>query len=382
MTQPFIYLDHAATTPIRDEVAEAMQTTGYGNPSSIHHEGKAAKKALEAARKSLADCLNTQPDCLTFTGSGSEADNLAVLGLTHGKPGHLIISAIEHDAITKPAAHLANQGWEVSILPVSSEGVIALTDLEAALRPNTALVSIMHGNNEMGSLQPIDAIGQLLRSKNILFHCDAVQTAGKLPLDLSTLPIDYLTVSAHKLYGPKGIGLFYRHPNAPKPTPLVFGGEQEDGLRSGTENVAGIVGFAKAFELADQEMAIETPRLRALPERLISGVLANIPQAELNGPRDVQQRVPGNVHFSFPPGEGEALVLQLDLHGIGASTGSACKTASIEPSKIILALGKSEAIARATVRFSMGRSTTEADIDQTIAVLTKITAKLPKPAPA
>lgn len=375
MPQPFIYLDHAATTPLREEVAEAMRATGYGNPSSIHQQGKAAKKALQSARQTIATCLNTQPDCLTFTGSGSEANNLAILGLTHRTPGHLIISAIEHDAVAKPAAYLASQGWDITVLPVSSDGVIALKDLEKALRPDTALVSIMHGNNEMGSLQPITDIGNICRAQKVLFHCDAVQTAGKLSLDLAQLPIDYLSASAHKIYGPKGLGLFYSHPDAPRPVPLVFGGGQEGGLRSGTENVAGIAGFAKAFELAVAEMPTETPRLRALQERLISGILANIPQAELNGPRDVQARVPGNVHVSFPPGEGEALVLQLDLHGIGASTGSACKTAAIEPSKIILALGKSEAIARATVRFSLGRSTTEADIDQTIAVLTKITAK-------
>ncbi len=352
-----------------------------GNPSSLHQAGKAAKKALEQARQTIADCFNTEPTTLTFTGSGTEANNLAVLGLaqryerTHKQPGHLVVSVIEHDAILKPADFIEQQGWSVTRLPVNAEGVVSVTDLEQALRPDTALVSIMHGNNEVGSLQPLAEIGMLLRDKQIGFHTDAVQTTGKLPLDFHTLPIDYLSASAHKLYGPKGLGFLYQHPHAPTPLPLVFGGGQENNLRSGTENVPAIVGFAKAVELACAEQSTVSPHLYALQERLIQGIKANIAQAELNGPQDIRQRIPGNVHFSFAGWEGEALVLQLDLYGIGASTGSACKTAALAPSKIVLALGKSEALARGTVRFSLGRNTTQADIDRTVAVLCKITQK-------
>ncbi|MGE0200923.1 MAG: cysteine desulfurase family protein [Candidatus Melainabacteria bacterium] len=378
--RPNIYADHAATTPVDPLVLAAMQpylTDDFGNPSSLYRRGKAARKALEAARQTLADCLNTPAETLTLTGSGTESDNLAILGVartlanTSGRR-HLIVSAIEHAAVLNAARHLEAEGWTLTLLPVNTDGVVSLSDLDAALRPDTALVSVMAGNNEVGSLQPVEAIGALLRERGVLFHTDAVQVFGKLPLDLATLAVDYLSASAHKIYGPKGIGLLYCRPGAPAPTPLVFGGGQEQGLRSGTENVAAAVGFAEAARLAHTAMAEETPRLRRLQQQLMVAIEAQVPGAVINGPHEVALRVPGNVHCSFPPGEGEALVLHLDLAGIAASSGSACHSAVIEPSRVLLAMGKSEAEARATVRFSLGKSNTEADIPVIAAACAKV----------
>lgn len=380
MPAPRIYLDHAATTPVDPAVAAAMQPflgNAYGNPSSLHGWGKDAKKALDAARNLLADCLNTTPDALVLTSGGTESDNLAILGVaktleTQTHKRHIMTTQIEHSAVKKSCEFLETQGWDVTCLPVDAYGLVSLETLKTSIRPDTALVSIMHGNNEIGSLQPIEAIGAYLRGQTILFHTDAVQTAGKLPVDLSRLPVDYWSMSAHKIYGPKGVGLLYIRPGAVLPTPLIFGGGQENGYRSGTENLAGIVGFSEAMKLVCAERDTETPRLRALQRYLIDAVGQAIPTAVLNGPADVDLRVPGNVHFSFPGFDGEALVLKLDLKGIAVSTGSACNSASIEPSAVVLALGQSVEIARATVRFSLGRQTTQAHLDETVAALGQI----------
>ncbi|MCE3236551.1 MAG: cysteine desulfurase NifS [Vampirovibrio sp.] len=356
---------------------------GFGNPSSLHYWGRQARKALEQARETVAACLGAKPVEMIFTSGATEADNLAVFGVVQAlshKGKHIVTTRIEHAAVANACKALEAQGWDITWLPVDAEGFVLLDDVKAAIRPETALVSIIHGNNEIGTIQPVEAIGAYLREQGVLFHMDAVQTVGKLPIDLSALPVDYLSLSAHKLYGPKGVGALYIRDGAPTPQPMMLGGGQEGDLRSGTENLAGIVGLAKALELATADMAEESVRLRALQDWLIAVVLEAVPGAVLNGPRNVRQRVPGNVHFSFPPGEGEALVLHLDLKGIAVSSGSACHSAVIEPSRIVKALGKPDEVAKATVRFSLGRSTTQANLQRVVEVLPDIVKRFQKAA--
>jgi cysteine desulfurase len=381
-----IYLDHAATTPVDPRVLEAMRPFlegAFGNPSSLHWWGREAKKALDGARATVARCLSAKPEEIIFTSGATEADNLVISGVAQAlesRGKHLITTSIEHAAVANACEALQARGWEVTWLPVDVEGFVGVDAVQAALRPDTVLVSMIHGNNEIGTVQPMEAIGEMLGERGVLFHIDAVQTVGKLPIALDTLPVDYLTLSAHKIYGPKGVGALYVRSGAPVPAPMVVGGGQEGNLRSGTENLPGVIGLAQALELAMAIMPEETPRLRVLQEAFIADVLTNIPDAELNGPRDVSRRVPGNVHFSFPPGEGEALVLHLDLKGIAASSGSACHSAVIEPSRIVKALGKSDEIARATVRFSLGRSTTHEDLSRVMTILPEVVARFRKKA--
>ena len=381
-SSPRIYLDHAATTPVDPRVKEAMLPFWegqFGNPSSLHSWGREARKALEAARSSVVRCLNANPDEIIFTSGATEADNLAVIGVAQAlqsKGRHLIITSIEHAAVDSPCAALEAQGWEITRLPVSAEGFVSPETLTAAIRPDTVLASIIHGNNEIGTIQPIEVLGAILRERGVLLHVDAVQTVGKLPIDLAHWPVDYLSLSGHKLYGPKGVGALYIRNGSPLPAPSLWGGGQEQALRPGTENLAGIVGLAKALEIATALIPSEMQRLHALQDYFIQAVLTAVPQAELNGPRDVALRVPGNVHFSFPPVEGEALVLRLDLKGIAVSSGSACHSAKIEPSRIVKALGKSDVVARSTVRFSMGRGTTADELDRVVAVLPDILSRL------
>lgn len=379
-----IYLDHAATTPVDPRVREAMLPFlegMFGNPSSLHSWGREARKALETARQTVASCLGAQPQEIFFTSGATEADNLAILGVAEAmkeRGRHILTTAIEHPAVANPCEYLQSRGWEVTCLPVDAEGLVSPQAVAAVLRPDTVLVSIIHGHNEIGAIQPIEAIGEVLRQRGVLFHTDAVQTVGKLPFDLSRLPVDYLSLSAHKIYGPKGVGALYVREGVPRPAPLIRGGGQEGDVRSGTENLPGIAGLARALEIATEQLSSEPVRLRALQEKLIVGISQAIPAAELNGPRDVSRRVPGNVHFSFPPAEGESLVLHLDLKGIAVSSGSACHSAVIEPSRVVTALGKSEAVAKATVRFSLGRSTTEADIETLMSVLPAIVQRFSK----
>lgn len=381
-----IYLDHAATTPLDPQVREAMAPfweTIYGNPSSLHRWGREAKKAMESARSCIAECLNATPDEIIFTSGGTEANNQALLGVArhfqHLAGRHLITSSVEHPSVLNPCRALASQGWKVTCLPVDSEGRVSVSDLEAALCEETVLVSIMHGNNEIGTLQPIEAIGTLLKRRGIFFHTDAVQTAGKLPLDLAALPVDALTLSGHKLYGPKGTGLLYVRKTALQPQPLLLGGGQESDRRSGTENLPGLVGLAAALQQSLARMPEETPRLYRLQESLIQGIEAQIPGALLNGPRNLPDRVPGNVNFSFPPSTGDALVLQMDMKGIAVSSGSACHSAVIEPSHVVLATGQSEPVAQSTLRFSLGRGTRQEDLEAVLAVLPGIVERLGRP---
>ncbi|MBX2860321.1 MAG: cysteine desulfurase [Vampirovibrio sp.] len=377
-----IYLDHAATTPLAPEVLAAMHPyleNEFANPSTLYQSGLACRKAIDSARQTVAECLGATAEQIVFTGSGTEANNLAILGVTRAitqTPGHIITSQIEHPAVLEPCRALEQQGWQVTYLPVNGEGFVSPDDLTAAIRPDTVLVSIMYGNNEVGALQPIAALGRICREHGAAFHTDAVQVAGKLPIDLSILPVDYLTVSSHKVYGPKGLGAFFIRENATKPTPLIYGGGQEHGLRSGTENVAAIVGFAQGLELCCQEMDPERQRLLPLQEKFITSLTQcaqdlGIPLT-LNGPQNMTDRVPGNINVSFDGMTGEAMVVKLDLYGISVSSGSACHSAVIEPSHVLKAMGQSDEVALGTVRFSMGRRTTWEDLDRVVQVLPKI----------
>lgn len=369
----------------------------FANPNSLHSSGVRAKQGLIEAQKTVAECLNTTPETLIWTSGGTESNNLALFGVAETlatafqrecaaeTPGTLITSPTEHSAVLAPAKVLSQQyGWALHYVKLDSEGLINLDHLAQLLAnaPENApiLVSLMHGNNEAGTLQPLAAIGELCRRYRAKFHTDAVQTLGKLPLDLSTLQIDYLSGSGHKLYGPKGIGLLWVHPEAPKPSPLLFGGDQQGGLRPGTINVAGCVGFAQALTLYRQTMQAETNRLQSLQQYLLDALSnafgagfnlnmhteqAQTPAIWLNGPADVRARIPGNIHLSYSkPLAAEALLLRLDLAGFYVSSGSACHSGRIEPSHVIRAMFPDN-LARAaqTVRITMGRSTTAADLD-------------------
>ncbi len=385
-----IYLDHAATTPLDSRVLAAMipvLENNFGNPSSLHSWGKAARETLESARAQVAKALGCREASeIIFTSGATEADNLAILGVARAcahRGKHIITSTIEHPAVDAACDRLVAEGFTVTRLPLDAEGFVSANALTAAIRPDTVLASIIHGNNEIGTVQNIQALGDILRAKNILFHVDAVQTVGKLPIDFATLPVDYLSLSGHKVYGPKGVGALLIRAGAPLPWPQQVGGGQENDLRSGTENLAAIVGLAAALTLAIEALPAECKRLAALSIELIIGIQAAVPEAVLNGPTDVLQRVPGNVHFSFPVSstqfvEGESLVLALAMRGVAVSSGSACDSTSIEPSRIVTALGKSEAIARSTVRFSLGRGTTTDDIQRVIALMPTVLKRFRK----
>ncbi|MDX2083852.1 MAG: cysteine desulfurase family protein [Candidatus Melainabacteria bacterium] len=396
-----VYLDHAATTPVSAEVLDAMAPLwqqSFANPASLHTPGRQAKQHWQWALDTLAEVFFTQPADWILTSGGTEADNLAILGVARAQKQarplatpHLIVSAIEHAAVLEAARFLeAYEGFHVSYLPVDACGRVTVETLEAAIRPETVLVSVMHGNNEVGTLQPIDALGSLCRARGVPFHTDAVQTAGKLPLDLSQLPVDYLTLSAHKLYGPKGVGALYCHPHAPRPQPLVYGGDQQQGLRPGTVPVYLAVGLAAALQQCVQQQATEIPRLWALTTHLqqqlqmaLGDAFTSQPRPAgttvqpntrlwLNGPAEASARVPGLVNLSVPGREGEALVLNLDLQGFAVSSGSACHSGRQEPSSVLLAMGADPSRARGSVRIALGRSSTQADLDRLVAALVRL----------
>ncbi|MGQ9928661.1 MAG: cysteine desulfurase family protein [Chloroflexaceae bacterium] len=382
MSERTIYLDHAATTPLDPRVLEAMLpylTEHYGNPSSIHRQGRAALQALDDAREQVALVLGCSRREVIFTSGGSESINLAVKGAalarrSAGAQAHLIVSAIEHHAVLHAAKYLQQQhGFEVTLLPVDEGGLVRPDDLRAALRPDTALVSVMYANNEIGTIQPIAELGAICREASVPLHTDAVQAAGMLPLDVEALKVDYLSLTAHKFYGPKGVGVLYARRGAPL-LPQINGGAQERRRRAGTENVAGIVGLAVALTLAEERRPTATERIRPLRERLIDGLLAAVPDSWLNGDR--LQRLPGNANLGFAGIEGESLLLLLDQAGICASSGSACTSGSLEPSHVLLALGLSPAAANASVRFSLGHGITEADITYVLEILPLLVARL------
>lgn len=377
-----IYLDYSATTPTRPEAIAQMQqalTQEWGNPSSLHQWGGQAATLLEQARMQVADLIQADAEAIVFTSGGTEADNLAILGVAHqyAAPQHVIISAVEHSAIAEPVRLLEQWGWQVTRLPVNAQGRIDPLDLRAALQANTVLVSIIYGQSEVGTLQPIEALGQIVRAHGALFHTDAVQVAGRLPLDVRQMPIDLLSLSSHKLYGPQGAGALYVRPGI-QLVPLLSGGGQEFKLRSGTQAVPIIAGFGIAAELAAQEMAVETPRLMGLRDRLFEQ-LADV--TELLPTGDRLHRLPHHVSFYLRDADGErvsgkTLVRQMNLAGIGISAGSACNSGKLMPSPILKAMGYSDRAAKSGIRFSLGRYTTEADVDWAAMVLKQILERL------
>ncbi len=382
-----VYLDHAAAAPLDARVFAVMRPfleTMHGNPSSFHTQGKRAKDALDAARASVAQSLGARPDEILFTSGGTEADNLAVLGYAranaeHGK--HIVTTEIEHQAILESVGHLEKkEGFEVTYLKPDAFGRITAEQVVAALRPDTILVSVMYANNEIGTIEPVAEIGNAVwkwraehARPHLVFHTDACQAAGALELDVNKLHVDLMTINGSKIYGPKGVGALYVRRGI-KLRPLLFGGAQERSLRPGTEQVAGIVGLATALNLAQKEAAHENARLTALRDALIAGIKARVPKVRLNG--HPTERLPNNVNMSFLDVEGEALLLYLDAAGVYASTGSACTSASLDPSHVILALGMPYEVAHGSLRFSIGRATTKEDIDYVLEVLPPLVEKL------
>ena len=375
-----IYLDYSATTPTRSSAISAMQaalTDDWGNPSSIHAWGDRAAYVLETARTQVAALVNASPESIAFTSGGTEADNLAIMGVArcYSRPQHLIISAIEHSAVAKPVELLEQWGWEVTRLPVNRLGWVYLAGLEAALRPNTVLVSIIYGQSEVGTVQPIEVLADIARSRGVLFHTDAVQVAGRLPINVQQLPVDLLSLSSHKIYGPMGAGALYIRPGV-ELVPLLSGGGQEMGWRSGTQAVPAIAGFGVAAEMAAAEMAAETLRLIGLRDRLFD-LLAKTPGLQPTGDR--RSRLPHHVSFclSHPLGvTGRAIVRQMNLAGIAISSGSACSSGKINPSPTLLAMGYSPEQATAAIRITLGRHTATADIDWTAEVLQQVLQRL------
>lgn len=373
-----IYLDHAATTSLRPEVLEAMLpylTQEFGNASSVYGWGRRAHQALDRSRDTVGRLLGARSEEIIFTSGGSEADNLAIKGVawayqTKGK--HIITSAIEHHAVLDTVLWLEQKGFEVTILPVDGEGFVNPQDVQNALRSDTILVSIMHANNEVGTIQPIEEIGAIAREHGALFHTDAVQTAGILDLNVEELKVDLLSLSAHKFYGPKGVGALYVRKGA-RLDPLIHGGAQEKRRRAGTENVAGIVGLAKAFELAQEEREEATWHLVRLRDQLLQGLQA-IPHTKVNG--SLKQRLPNNVNVCFQFIEGESLLLNLDLKGIAASSGSACTSGSLDPSHVLLAMGLSHEIAHGSLRLTLGRENTEEQIGYVLREIPDIVERL------
>jgi cysteine desulfurase len=376
-----VYLDYAATTPLDSRVLKAMMPyfdKKFGNTMSLHSFGREAKQALEESRETVAKFMNVKPEEIFFTGSATESDNLALKGIAFAnkeKGKHIITSAIEHHAILDTTKWLEKQGFEISYLPVDKYGFVNINELENSIRKDTVLVSIMHANNEIGTIEPIEEIGKLCKEKGILFHTDAVQTFGKIPIDARN--IDLLSISAHKFYGPKGVGaLFVRE--GTKIEPLLHGGGHESGLRSSTVNVPGIVGLAEAVRLRKKEMRPEAKKLTKLRDYLIKNVL-KIENSHLNG--HPIKRLPNNANFWFAFIEGEALVIQLDSYGIATSTGSACSSATLEPSHVLMAIGLKHEEAHGSLRLSLGKETTKAEIDYTIKVLPKAVKDLRRLSP-
>ena len=374
-----VYLDYAATTPTRPEVIRAMLPYFgeiFGNPSSIHFCGQQSKGAVEEARVMLANLISAQDEEIVYTSGGTEADNAAIKGVAYAnekKGNHIITSSIEHHAVMETCKFLESRGFSVTYLPVDEYGMVDPGDVKKAISDKTILISVIHANNEIGTIQPIAEIGKIAREAGIYFHTDAVQTVGHIPVDVDKLGVDLLSMSAHKLYGPKGIGALYVR-RGTRLVPFMHGGEQERGRRASTENSPGIVGFGCAAELARQEIDEEAERLTHLRDKLIKGILEGIDHTRLNGhPR---KRLPNNVNVSINFVEGESMCLNLDLDGICASTGSACSSGSVEPSHVLLALKLPPEQAHGSLRFTLGKWTIEDDIDRVLESLPRSVAKL------
>ena len=374
-----IYLDYAATTPTHPEVVKAMLpyfTDAFGNPSSLYSYGQEAKGTIEEARDKVAALIGAGSDEIVFTSGGTEADNFAIKGVAYAnesKGNHIITSSIEHHAVIESCKFLERRGFKVTYLPVDKYGLVDPNEVKKAMTNKTILISVMHANNEMGTIEPIAEIGSIAKEAGIYFHTDAVQTVGHIPVDVNELGVDLLAMSAHKLYGPKGVGALYIGKGT-KLIPFMHGGEQERRRRASTENVAGIVGFAKTVEIAQQEMNQEAKQLTYLRDQLIKGLLERIDHIRLNG--HPQKRLPNNVNLSVEYVEGESMVLNLDLEGICASTGSACSSSSLEPSHVLLAMGLPHEEAHGSLRFTLGKWTTEEEIERVLDVLPGIVTKL------
>jgi cysteine desulfurase len=374
-----IYLDHAATTPMRPEVLEAMLpyfSDTFGNASSIHTFGQKAKKALEDAREVVADCLGAEAGEIYFTSGGTESDNLAIKGVAHAnrkKGTHLVTSTIEHHAVLNCCSYLENEGYEVAYAPVHRFGILDVEALENAIQPNTVLVTVMLANNETGTLQPVSEIARITGERGVPLHTDAVQAIGKIPVNVDELGVDLLSVSGHKIHAPKGIGALYVR-RGTRIDPLLHGGHHERQVRAGTENVAAIVGLAKAVELVTREMPRTVARLRTLRDRLELGIRERIEHVHLNG--HSERRLPNILNMGFEFVEGESLLLTLDLQGIAVATGSACTSGAVGPSHVLQAMGVDPAVAQGSLRFSLGRNNTEEEMDFVVKTLSEIVDRL------
>lgn len=374
-----VYMDNAATTKLSPDVLNAMMpylTDIYGNASSVHAFGREAREGVEHARNQVAAAINASPDEVFFTAGGTESDNMAIKGVAHkyAKKGkHIITTAIEHHAVLHTCEVLEKEGYEVTYLPVDEDGLISVEQVRAAMRDDTILVTVMFANNEVGTIEPIAEIGALCRERNVLFHTDAVQAVCHIPIDVKAMNIDLMSISAHKFHGPKGIGALYCRKGIVL-EPVIVGGAQERKRRAGTENVAGIVGLGAAIERAHKNMAADMARVSALRDKLISGILKDIPHVKLNG--HPTQRLPQNVNFSIRYIEGESILLMLDINGIAASSGSACTSGSLDPSHVLLAMGIPHEIAHGSLRLTLSDMTTDEEVDYVLETLTKTVKRL------
>lgn len=380
-----VYLDHNATTPLSEEVREAMLpylSEHFGNPSSIHWAGREAKRAIEDAREKIADAMHALPEEIVFTGGGTEANNIAILGPAFKSTlskRHIITTTVEHSSVLNAMKYLESNGFKITKVDVDSYGMININELEQKLTDDTFLVSIMHVNNETGNIYPVEKIGEILREKNILYHCDVVQSFGKIDVNPLKWNADFVSLSAHKIYGPKGTGALYVK-NKSNISPIIFGGMQERGLRPGTENVAGIVGFGKASEIMNKNGKEFLKKCDRLIKKFQQRIFSEISGVRLNG--HPKERIPTTLNVSFDGVEGESIVMNLDLQGIAVSSGSACSVGSIKPSHVLLAMGLSEELAEASVRFSIGKGINENDIDYTVDVLKQVISRLREISPA
>jgi cysteine desulfurase len=374
-----VYLDYNATTPVDPAVLEAMLpyfAENFGNASSIHSTGQHARSAVDSARVSVAALVGAKPSEIVFTSGGTEADNLAIFGAVEASRKarkHIVTTTIEHHAVLNACQELERRGVEVTYVPVGGQGVVDPFEIRRALRPETVLITVMHANNELGTIQPIAEIGRIARESDILFHSDAVQSAGKAAVDVNRLGVDFLSISAHKMYGPKGVGVLYVRSGAPL-EPQFRGGHHERDRRPGTENVPGIVGLGRTAELARTQLLEEPKSIGALRDRLEQALIEQLPAVRVNG--DPNRRVPNTTNLTFRGAGGEALLIALDLEGIACSTGAACSSGAVEPSHVLTAIGLSHDEARSSLRFSLGRPTTAEEIDQALRIIPAVVERL------